>query len=557
VTIYPTDFVWFTNNGLTQLGRFDHLSKDLQQLIDKLFTARYHKPYLMFDVYSKIDIHLILPKEAEEYAEKILILSKGLNKPINSILRLPGGDHWLHGEVPKFGPVDAFTAMYMPRDGWKKLALNYVDWLCKFLQHSDEIPTFDKVETEKYKPLALPLGGELVSDFLTRIRILEEKPMKVTNYMVELQGYNREEKTPTKDKELILVKVRANRPMTPRDVFLTLESMYVDPTDHWNVLHGILTIEGGHYKFGSGNVGFEQKKFDILTKQKGVFLEIDLSTLVPYRLYLLEGKYDFKTGKHIDTLVEQIIKLPRTVKINDVLNYYKQKYPIKKYSLTNDIIKKTLSERSLKLKELPRVGETPVKNLRKVCYRKVDTPDGIIGRASYDDVKKLVDGGKYEFVPKAAWKRQLVSEDNVLLIKGEANKSNITHSPSGRELGDRKMRKATREDDKKLKSIQKAMRQNQSTRIPGDAERKLQSSADKQKYAEMCIKSGKKRVSYPVSRAFEAIILGDKAVVLQTIQIKAKSNDHAEKILKVIMKNKGCNAKLTGTIRDWKRQVNK
>ena len=57
--------------------------------------------------------------------------------------------------------------------------------------------------------------------------------------------------------------------------------------------------------------------------------------------------------------------------------------------------------------------------------------------------------------------------------------------------------------------------------------------------------------SYRAFRAFEAVILGDKAEVLATLSIKAKSSERAEKILSIIVKNKGKKGKLTGNIRDW------
>ena len=109
---------------------------------------------------------------------------------------------------------------------------------------------------------------------------------------------------------------------------------------------------------------------------------------------------------------------------------------------------------------------------------------------------------------------------------------------------------------KDIKRMRKLQQQRNVQRKPGDAEKKLQSKKDKETYAEKR-KAKAKATTQRVSRAFEAVILGDKAEVLATLSIKAKSNDHAERILKIIMKNKSSSGKLTGNIRDWKTKTGK
>ena len=366
--------------------------------------------------------------------------------------------------------------------------------------------------------------------------------MKVKQYLIELNSYDKEKKQITGNREAVLVKFKESYPTSPVDIILLLESMFINADDNYDMTQSILTIGDGSYKLGSGDTKYTDERFKLLTDAKGLLEEIDMTSPTVYKFYF-KGE---KKGKSLGT-GEEYIRIPRDVSIKQVLKFYQQKYPNKNYSLNNNSIKKELSERSKKLGDLPHKGETSEKQLRKVCYKKKDGEK--IFRGLFKEVQKLVNSGDYEFTSKLAWKRQ-----------GEAYKSNIANPPdTGRKIGDRKKRKEMNDSKRQLDNIMKLNKQRirRNKQKPGDAERKLQSEKDKKKYAEKCKSSDKQRVSHPVSRAFEAVILGDKAEVLATLSIKATSNTHAEKLLKSVVKNKGKNAKLTGTVREWIKQTDK
>jgi hypothetical protein len=246
------------------------------------------------------------------------------------------------------------------------------------------------------------------------------------------------------------------------------------------------------------------------------------------------------------------------VDINKVLKFYQHKYPEKNYTLNEKSIKEEPSELSKNLASLPAKGETPGKNLRKVCYRKKGGEKVFRGR--FEEVQKLVNSGDYEFAPKLAWKRQILDENGNVVVKGEAYKSNINPSPDkDKPLGQRKEKRERRESEKQIKALSKlnARYRRQSQRKPGDAERKLQSEKDKKLCAERRKVEGKKPTTHRVSRAFEAVVLGDKSEVLETLSIKAKSVEHAERVARSIAKNKGKELKLTNNVRDWIKQTGK
>ena len=406
--------------------------------------------------------------------------------------------------------------------GKKELSLQYVDWISKFI----------------VKPTQLK-------------EKLEENPMKVNKFLIELTKYK--DKKPTSEREGVLITYKGTQSPTPRNILLTLESMYVNVESKWDLTHSVLTIGDSSYTIGSGHCDFTEERFKRLSKDKGLLLEVDATKLKYHKLYFKEQhvvKDEVVTG-------EVILKLPLVAKDSNVISYYQQKWPNRNYSLDSKTIKKKLSERSQKLSDLPKLGETPAKELRKVCYQHKKGKN--IFRGPYVTAKKHVDSGDYEFVSKSAWKRQIRDDNDKIITQRGANISNIIHSHLGRELREKTKQ---REENKTLKQEQhyKKLVQQYASRhkiSPGDAERKLQSEKDKKAYAEKCKLSSKKRIAHPVYRSYEAVILGDKAVVQGTLHIKAKSNSHAEAILKTIMKQKQKPLQLTGTVRDWIVQTGK
>lgn len=557
MTIAPTDWVWFTFNGLTQYGRFEFLNPELQYSIDRLFTTRHNMYFTMFDVYEKLDVHAVFPKEVEQYNDRLrFMLFHKTNGRSTSLNNLPDSTLWMGGKAPKYALLDSLNVP-MSRSAKKWYALKCVEWLCKFIT-IPEPPTFKERTVNKY----WDKHDQEIIKILTRLKTLEENPMKVKRFLVELQGYDKKKdkagKTSgkvTTDREHVLLKFKETHPVNENDVVLLLESIYVDATDAWDVTQSILSIGDGHYKLGSGNMEYSEERFNKISGDKGLLEEINMVFPAHFKFYYKINSSEFKNGK---VTGEEYIRIPKKVRIKKVLEFYQQKYPKKNYSLDSKSTKKELSERSKKLKDLPAKGETPGGDLRKVCYK----PKGGVKvfRGYYKDVKKLVDSGDYEFTQKARWKSQQLNEDSSVDIPGTANKSNITHPlTKDKPLGTRKEKRKERDDKRQLKSIRSVQERyhRQGTKKPGDAERKLQSEKDKKKYADMVKASGKPRTSYRASRSFEAVILGDKAEVLATLHIKAKSSEQAEKILSIIVKNKRKGGKLTGNIRDWKKKTGK
>ena len=549
--IQPTDWVWFTYKGSTQFGEFSYLQPELQHELERIFK-RDGKTYNMFNPNKYLWLHMILPKEGSKYAKKLHFLFKGANKPNFDITSLSGGNHWLYGESPKFGPIASLNDD-LGYSGKKRLYLQYVDWLCKFIV-IPEPPTFKESKVNKHWDKHENEIKNLLQSLKNKQERLEEKPMKVKQYLIELSKYNREKKEVTDEKEFLLVKCDEKKPMLATDIFLTLESIYVNIEDHWNLLHGILSIGDGYYKVGSGNIEYNEDRLKM--SKEGILEEINFARMMPNKVYYTEKDISpSKEGvREIDK--EIYIKLPLKYSIKNVIKYYQAKYPSKNYRLNRRSVKKELSERSKKVEGLPKIGETPEKDLRKVCYKKKDGDK--IFRGQFKEVKKLVDSGDYEYAPKAAFKSQTLNKDGSVLIQGVAYKTNITQPlTKGKELGTRKEKREKRDNDKQLKIVRSLKERyiRQAQRKPGYAESKLQSEKDKQQYAEKRKSTKKQRASHPQARAYEVVILGDKSEVLATLNIKATSNTHAEKILKSIMKNKGKNAKLTGNVREWIKQT--
>lgn len=537
--IQPTDWVWFTFQGHTQFGEFSYIHPEIQYSLEQIF-ARRPKTYNMTSHNEELTLHAVVPNEGKIHARKLQYLFKGANKPNFWLKGLPSGDHWIHGEMPKYGPIEALddVSSFSYR---KDVFLRYIEFLCGFVK-VPEPPTFKESKVKQ------TWDDGWRTKLLQQIR-LEGKPMKVKQYMIELKEFEEGER------EFLLLKTRETNTMTPRDILLTLESMYVDTEKVYDMVHGILSIGDGRYKIGSGNIEYTEERAK-LVGEKGWLDEVSFINLAPHRLYYTDKEITPKTGEMKSVEKEVIVKIPVKFDIKRVIKYYQTKYPNKNYSLDNKNRKKELSERSQKLEDLPQKGETQGKDLRKVCYRAVG---GLkVFRDRLDKVQPLVDAGNYEFVPKHMWKSQIIAEDGVGLVKeGTDHKTNIVKSPTGRRIGERKEKRERRDSDRQMKAVRslQARYSRQAQSKPGYAERKLQSEKDKKAYVKKRKAEGKPINSYRTARAFEAVVLGDKAKVLATLNIKAKSVEEAEKKLASIATNKGKELTLTGNVRDWVKQT--
>lgn len=548
MTIKPTNWVLFTIDRKTYFGEFSKLPEKVQVRLENLHS-NWHKSYvLLANNVVGLRLHLIVSEEGRKYVEKVHFLFKGLNSSIYSIFNLPGGKYWKNGEMPEIGFKKGLNSD-LGFEAKKIVGLQYLERLC------DNIVLPEPKTFEASTPKAYWKKHELeIIELLTRLKNkkLEERPMKAKKFLVELTKYDKENKKILSEKEAIILEFKETHPINSKEIIDLLLSIYVDSDDAWDMTQEILHIGDGHYKIGSGIIDYSEERLKMFGN--GTLVELNMFNPNHYKFYYKETKT--VKGKDKTVTGEEYIRIPKEVSIHNVLKYYQKKFPKKNYTFDNKIIKKDLSERSQKLVDLPHKGETPAKELRKVCYRPVGGTR--IFRGVYEDVKHYVDSGKYEFVPKAAWKKQILDDEDNLLVKGEANKSNITLPPDrGKKLGERKEKRKERQAQQQLKSLRKLQKYHRNGhKKPGDAERKLQSEADKVKYVKTYKEEhGVNPRSVPCSRAFEGVILGDNAVVLATINVKAKSSGHAEKILKTIMKNKrGVSCKLTGNIREWKKE---
>lgn len=578
MVISPQDWVWFTYDGTTQFGVFNHLNPELQYSLDRLYARVATKPvYSWVNHNEGIKLHAVLPTEGGKYAGKLHFLFNGAEKPNFYVLNLSSGRHWVDGESPKFGPIEALNCN-LGYEGKKELFLKYIDWICKFIE-LPEPPIFPQRKINKY----WEKHSEEIKRLLSHIKDKkpEESPMKVKYHLIELKQYDREKKKPLENREFLKIKYRKDY-LASRSVEL-VKSLFTNPNDPWDLTHNILKIGDRDYIVGSGNVTYTDERYRILSREgeREPLLELDMYN--PQYLKFYFKTFKMEKGKKKTVTGEEYLHIPRECSKEDVLKYYQVKFPNNNYSFDKKSIPKELSEQSQKLENLPKKGETPAKEMRKICYRAVGGTKVFRGRK--DKVQPLLDSGNYEPASKQEWKKQQ---------KGQ--KSNITISPITRnidDLGKRKEKREKRDAEKRAKTSvrgymvrertqvikkkngKKAVRTLKHTEIPrrskpGDVHRALQSQRDKERYAEEVLKrkeeTGKERNSLRKFMSYEAKILtdptqvfkkGEAKGVMTTVQIKAKSREHAEKIAKIIAKNKGKELKLTGTVRDWMKQTGK
>jgi hypothetical protein len=548
--IQPTDWVWFTYRARTQFCRFDLIHPELQYSIDQLF--RQLRTYHMSDPHIDLVVHSVVPKEGEYLSQKVNLLFKGFYKPYYTLWTLPSGHHWVDGEMPHTGFFDTLNSV-SDTELLKQVHFNYLRHICEFVKVPDSLKNVEHCDWQKH--------SEEIKKILHRKKP-EESPMKVKNLLIEVGEYDKKKRKLTFNRDAVHIKTM-DQANYDRKAIKTLHALYVNHDDIWDSTHEILSIGGSSYKMSSGWTSYDEERLRLLTNGKPPLLTLDLTDTKPVVIHH-EQRIADGTQKITDTW-----HLPKSANPVQVIKYFQKKYPHNNYSLYEKKITKGLSKRSQELANLPKVGETPEKNLRKVCYKRKDG-DGMIFRGPFEEVNKLVETGDYEFASKQAWKSQILetiidekgNRRYVLIKKGTDHKSNITQPLyEGRELGERKEKRKERQREKELKTLRKLAKyhRNYGRRKPGDAERTLQSERDKVKYVQSYKeKHGELPKSQRAYRAYEGVILGDKATVLETVNVKAKSEKHAMDILQNLVKQKkGVDCKLTGTIRDWVKPVGK
>ena len=208
MNISPTDWVWFTHNDHTQFGEFSYLPTQLQNDINLAFNSSTFI-WNMRNVNKGITLHMVLPNEGKKYFEKIHFLFKDANKPNFDITRLPNGNHWVNGESPKFGSYIGLNQI-IGFEGRKRRCLSYLDWLYPYIKDPGSTPTFKESKVNNYWEKHDNEIKQLLQ-YLKNKQKLEEKPMKVKQFLVEIHEYNREKKQITDQRNVILLQYADGR----------------------------------------------------------------------------------------------------------------------------------------------------------------------------------------------------------------------------------------------------------------------------------------------------------------------------------------------------------
>jgi len=556
--IQPTDWVLFTLNpcsrhkylggqSSTQFCQFDTLPEDWQYRLNRIYGHYNYHLHSLPPNKVGLRLHLVTRESGAKYGWKLKTLFKALESPIYSILNLPSGKHWLSGEMPKYGPARLLDGI-LPFQEKKVIAEDYLNVLCENIVEPESIP-MNELAKKNYKSN-------------NKIK-LEEDPMKAESkkFLIELMSYDIDKKCSIVDRQYMVVNVTGFEPFE-KDIQDIIHRSFVDSDDEWCLTHDILKIGKSHYKIVSGNMDYTDDRYNTFS-QKGKVKPI-------HELDLTNDYYFHFNFNDNGTTGYEPVRIPTGMDIADILKYYQKKWPNKNYELKTEkvelvepdvssivdvasIPESVPKETKKEKQELPKKGETSEKNTRKVCYKHIDKDK--IFRGVHGYVEALVKGGEYEFVPKKAWKTQLLDKDGKVLVPGQiGHKSNITLPIDGSGVGDSVARRATQARNKQLK--QTVVRPKKV--IVGYAARTLQSKADKQKYQDKLKSRKKKRTSFPKpSRCFEAVIVDENNTILETIPIKATSQEHAEKILAKIGRNKQRDGNLTGNVRDWVKQSGK
>jgi hypothetical protein len=497
-------------------------------------------------------LHAVLPPTGVRHGQNLEMLYKWLNKPIYSIFSLPSGDHWRGGEMPKYEPARALNGV-LGYESKKRVAADYLRVLSEHLvpprrPDSETTAMVDQKHSDE------------IRDLLRRLKKLEGRPMKAhtKKYIIELNLYDIEKKRPDSEREFLILTKNRDHPTNAADIHNIVKRSFVKTDDSWCTTHDIVYIEENYYTITSGEVEYTKDRFDILSNHGEKKPLKDLDMIQPIYFHL-KYSYDGKTG--VET-----IHVPSGIWPNQVLTYYQNKYPNRNYKLSDkpkkeedvkpekgstldltsefmdtfDSSKPVTKKTTERKQELPKKGETPAKDTRKVCYKHKDS--AIIYRAPHKKVRKLIeDDENYEYVSKRAWKTQRVEQ-----------KSNIT-LPISRNLDDLGKRGERREERESLKARRR--------RTPGKsrgpsvsaAQRVEQAEKDRAAYIERLAAKGRKPRQHLIPRCFQAVILGEKGVIVDTINIKAVNEDHAAKLMGRIAQQRKKLMRLNGVVTDWKK----
>lgn len=555
--IHPNDWVLYTLNPcgnskytggkpVTQCFMFHKLPEDWQYRLNRIY-GHYHYSYHSLPV-GEIGLRLhavFLPEGWNSYGYKLDYLYKYLDKPTFSLENLNDITEWKQG-VPVYHPASLLNGTL----GYESKKIVMTDYLRVITEHLEEPKRFYGPYTEDQK------HTQEIKDLLKQLK-LEGRPMKATEktkkFLVELHSYDMEKKKIGEEREYVSLTTNSAHPTNSTEITKYVEHSLVDYADKWCLTHDILVIKEGHYKITSGHIDHTEERLDILSNhgEKQPLADLDMTKSTHYYL-----KYKYQDGK----TGEEVIYTPVGVSPEQVLGYYQGKYPNNNYELSDKPSvptpkgeevdnsqfnsSKVVTKETIKRKqELPKKGETPAKNTRKVCYKHALSDK--VYRDEYKKVKRLVEDDKdYEFVSKKAWKTQRVGHKTNIILPITGNLA---------DLGQRRKKREERELKRKL--AQTTVRSRPPT--VGFGARVIQGKKDHDAYVDKLASEGKKPKTHLIPRCYQAVILGPQGAIEDTINIKAVNEAHAELKLGELARRRKKLIKLNGVVKSWIKQTGK
>jgi len=626
-TIYPNDLVIYTTNpymdekfegeitGLseTKISKFGDLSERYQKILSEEESHRNYSYQSEGSFHIRLDC--IIPEYSDLniddiWSKIVKPLNSPLYKPNNGILYLNDRLYQIGYDIPKFKLLEGLFTKYhdsmtgktikqikgsLAYEVRKRLQYKYIKYLLKNIKMREKI-------LSQYK-----IG---VND---KVFLFELAPPSELNKTKDKDG-NKINKY--KDDELIdwrefgLMVCGENHTMTPLEAFNRISYLYGNPKDDYEFTQEIYTHNNKKFIIRAGHTEFTEERYKTLSnnsKKEPVFIadfRNPLSIHMDYDYMEQNAKgddeerkgtsfhiipKDMSDDKNVKRISENLKKIykRRNYKFSKLEKFEKKEKPSKDEKKKTEESKKEKEYKS-RFKDLPKLGETPPKEKKKLCVMEKKTGHIFRGRAKR--CHELVDSGLYSFCPEKFWKEQIyeMGKDNKMVIVSNPTeydekqkhyiipiRTNITKSPTGREIGDKKKKKVANDEYKKAMNMatyggrKSGMRKQQirtgekktkSGKVikPGvvektilhsddkpkpisEEDRKKRSEEDRKRYYKKAKKSrsGGKKTMYYYGELIGRDDHGHGAMIKGKYFIKARSRNHAEnKLIKLYEQKK-------------------